>query len=75
MKKLVALLVFVAVVVGAAGSPLGATTATAIASDGDQAVPVGRVQDLGGDAGFGFLRQDPTLGTATRLWDFSVRDT
>jgi hypothetical protein len=76
MKKLVALLVLVAVVIGAAW--------IAFAADYSDGYRVGQVIKLSrsgylfktweGTLDFGFLQQDPTLGTATRLWDFSVRD-
>jgi hypothetical protein len=78
MKKLVALLVFVAVVIGAAWIAFGADY-----SDGYRVGQVIKLSRSGyvfktweGTLDFGFLQQDPTLGTgtATRLWDFSVRD-
>jgi hypothetical protein len=76
MKKLVALLVFVAVVIGAAWISFAADY-----SDGYRVGQVIKLSRSGyvfktweGTLDFGFLQQDPTLGTATRLWDFSVRD-
>jgi hypothetical protein len=76
MKKLVALLVFLAVVIGAAWIAFGADY-----SDGYRVGQVIKLSRSGyvfktweGTLDFGFLQQDPTLGTATRLWDFSVRD-
>src|SRR6476660_34481 len=76
MKKLIALLIFVAVVIGAAWIAFGADY-----SDGYRVGQVIKLSRSGyvfktweGTLDFGFLQQDPTLGTATRLWDFSVRD-
>jgi hypothetical protein len=76
MKKLIALLVFVAVVIGAAWIAFGADY-----SDGYRVGQVIKLSRSGyvfktweGTLDFGFLQQDPTLGTATRLWDFSVHD-
>jgi len=76
MKKFVALVVVLSVVIGAAW--------IALAADYSDGYRVGQVIKLSrsgyvfktweGTLDFGFLQQDPTLGTATRLWDFSVRD-
>ncbi len=75
-EKLVALLVFLAIVVGAAW--------IAFAADYSDGYRVGQVIKLSrsgyvfktweGTLDFGFLQQDPKSGMATRLWDFSVRD-
>ena len=76
MKKLLTALVALAIVAGVVW--------IAFAADYSDGYRVGQVIKLSrsgymfktweGTLDFGFLQQDPTLGTATRLWDFSVRD-
>ena len=76
MKKLVALLIVVLVVVGAAWF--------AFVGDYSDGYRVGQIIKLShkgfifktweGTLDFGYLQQDPNAGMATRLWDFSVRD-
>jgi hypothetical protein len=76
MKKLIALLVVLALVAAAAW--------IAFAADYSDGYRVGQVIKLSrsgyvfktweGTLDFGFLQQDPVSGVATRLWDFSLRD-
>jgi hypothetical protein len=76
VKKLIALLVIVLLLAGAGWF--------AFAADYSEGYRVGQVIKLSrsgyvfktweGTLDFGFLQQDPTVGVATRLWDFSVRD-
>ena len=76
MKKFVALLIIVLVVAG-----LGWF---AFAADYSEGYRVGQIIKLShkgfvfktweGTLDFGYLQQDPSAGVATRLWDFSVRD-
>jgi len=76
MKKLLALLVIVAVLAGAGWIAFGA--------DYSEGYRVGQIIKLShkgyifktweGTLDFGYLQQDPSGGVATRLWDFSVHD-
>jgi ABC-type sugar transport system substrate-binding protein len=76
LKKLIALLVVLLLFAGAGWF--------AFAADYSEGYRVGQVIKLSrsgyvfktweGTLDFGFLQQDPTIGVATRLWDFSVRD-
>ena len=76
VKKLIALFVVVLILVGAGW--------IAFDADYSEGYRVGQIIKLShkgyifktweGTLGFGYLQQDPTGGVATRLWDFSVRD-
>ncbi len=76
VKKLVALLIVVLVLVGA-----GWFVFVADYSDGYRVGQIIKLSHKGyifktweGTLDFGYLQQDPSAGVATRLWDFSVRD-
>lgn len=76
MKKLVALLIVVLVIVAA-----GWFSFAADYSDGYRVGQIIKLSHKGyifktweGTLDFGYLQQDPSAGVATRLWDFSVRD-
>ena len=76
VKKLIALFVVVLILVGAGW--------IAFEADYSEGYRVGQIIKLShkgyifktweGTLDFGYLQQDPTGGVATRLWDFSVRD-
>jgi len=76
VKKLIALFVVVLILVGAGW--------IAFDADYSEGYRVGQIIKLShkgyifktweGTLDFGYLQQDPTGGVATRLWDFSVRD-
>ena len=74
MKKLIAIVVVLAIVAGA-----GWFVFAADYSDGYRVGQVIKLSRKGyafktweGTLDFGYLQQDPTVGVATRLWDFSV---
>jgi hypothetical protein len=76
MKKLIALLIFFGIVAGA-----GWYAFVADYSDGFRVGQIIKFSRSGyifktweGTLDFGYLQQDPTVGVATRLWDFSVLD-
>lgn len=76
MKKLIALLVLVCLVGGAGWFAFAADY-----SDGFRVGQIIKFSRSGyvfktweGTLDFGYLQQDPTIGVATRLWDFSVLD-
>ena len=76
MKKLIALLIVLCIIGGAAWYAFVADY-----SDGFRVGQIIKFSHSGyvfktweGTLDFGYLQQDPTIGVATRLWDFSVRD-